>query len=153
MENLKRVQEVADQLKTLKLKLTIENIINQSLFSTGGTLTDRREIYNCLSIIEAVEKYTSPENCKSLDYCYFKDNFNLVKSKVLENLFEFLQMKLDLENKRITPGSVIGKGYTDARKCAFVWINKQIFKEYYLFTNFDKKNIFTSEQLQTEKSI
>lgn len=151
MKNLKRVQEVAEQLKTLKLKLTIENIINQSLFSTGGTLTDRREIYNCLSIIEAVEKFNSPEEIKSFNI-YFSDRFNLKKSDRLNSLQEMIQLKLDLENKRTTPRNILGKGCT-SRSQAFNWINSQIFKDFYLVTNFDEKNIFTSEQLQTEKSI
>lgn len=142
-KNLARVEELKNQLIALNVKVTIQNISSQSLFSTGGTLTDLKNIFECLAILEA-KFYDTPEAVKSLDYCFFSQNYNLKKENCLEDLKEALKWKLDLQNRRITPASLIGKGYNDARKCAFVWIDKQIFKSYYLFYNYDFKNIQSS---------
>lgn len=138
-KNIKRVEEIKKQLISLKIKVTIENICAQSLFSIGGTLTDKKNIFECLAILEA-KVYDTPENVKSLDNCYFTQSYNLKKEDCYNSLQEALKWKLDLQNKRITPSSLIGRGYNDARKCAFNWINKQIFKSYYLYYNFDFKN-------------
>jgi len=44
MENINRLTEVRNQLLTLKIKVTVSNMICQSLFSIGGTLTDKKQI-------------------------------------------------------------------------------------------------------------
>lgn len=137
-ENLNRIQVIIKNLQQQKIKITIDNIIKESLFASGGTFTDEKEIDFYLSIIEAQQK--SDDNPEEGAKFYFAPNYNLTKKSLQEDIVDHYFTKKDLTNKRITPSRVVGTGYKNPRKVAFIWLNTQIKLTAYLLQHFDKLN-------------
>ena len=88
------------------------------------------------------------KDLKSNAEFYFSDKYNLTKQQCIKDIAEYLKLKQDFKDRKVTPSQVIGTGYKPqyVRKIAAQWINDQLEMAKYLLSNFDTDNKLTKSQ-------